>query len=73
MQRGRHGRGRSPHGEDPQRPDPAEWGRAGFNINTAGYVIVGVFVITWIIALSVWHIGKIEQRWQRPATAQPPD
>jgi len=36
----------------------------GFNINTAGFVIVGVFVLTWVIALSVWHFGKLEQRWE---------
>jgi nickel/cobalt transporter (NiCoT) family protein len=34
-----------------------------FNINTAGFVIVGVFVVTWAVALSIWHFGKIEQKW----------
>jgi nickel/cobalt transporter (NiCoT) family protein len=34
-----------------------------FNINTAGFVIVGVFVLTWIVALSVWRFGHIEQKW----------
>jgi len=33
-----------------------------FNINTAGFVIVGVFVLTWAVALAVWHFGKIEQK-----------
>src|SRR6266436_2730206 len=33
-----------------------------FNINTAGFVIVGVFVVTWIIALGIWKFGKIEQK-----------
>jgi len=36
---------------------------ANFNINTAGFVIVGAFVLTWAGALSIWHFGKIEQRW----------
>ena len=36
---------------------------ANFNINTAGFVIVGVFVVTWAVALSVWRFGKIEQKW----------
>ena len=35
-----------------------------FNINTAGFVIVGMFVVTWVIALAVWHFGRIEQRWE---------
>ncbi|HSZ41354.1 MAG TPA: HoxN/HupN/NixA family nickel/cobalt transporter [Trebonia sp.] len=34
-----------------------------FNINTAGFVIVGVFVLTWVVALAVWHFGKLEQKW----------
>jgi high-affinity nickel-transport protein len=33
------------------------------NINLLGFVIVGMFVATWAIALSVWHFGKIEERW----------
>jgi len=37
---------------------------ANFNINTAGFFIVGLFVLTWVIALLVWHFGKIETRWE---------
>jgi len=37
---------------------------AGFNINTAGYFIVGVFVVTWAVALAVWKFGRLEQRWE---------
>jgi high-affinity nickel-transport protein len=40
---------------------------ANFNINTAGFVIVGVFVVTWVVALGVWHFGKLEQRWENGA------
>jgi high-affinity nickel-transport protein len=35
----------------------------GFDINKAGFVIVGVFVVTWVIALAIWRFGKIEQKW----------
>jgi high-affinity nickel-transport protein len=35
----------------------------GFDINKAGFVIVGIFVVTWIAALAIWHFGKIEQKW----------
>jgi high-affinity nickel-transport protein len=42
----------------------------GFNINTAGFFIVGVFVVTWAVALAVWHFGRIEQKWETaPADA----
>ena len=36
---------------------------ANFNLNTAGFVIVGMFAATWAIALAVWHFGRIESRW----------
>jgi nickel/cobalt transporter (NiCoT) family protein len=36
---------------------------AGFNINKAGFVIVGVFVVTWVVALGIWRFGQIEQKW----------
>jgi high-affinity nickel-transport protein len=34
-----------------------------FNINTAGFVIVGMFILTWLAALLVWRYGQIEERW----------
>ena len=33
------------------------------NINFFGFVIVGMFIATWLIALSVWRFGHIEERW----------
>ena len=33
------------------------------NINLLGFVIVGMFVATWAIALSIWRFGHIEERW----------
>src|SRR6201992_3071255 len=36
---------------------------AAFDINKAGFVIVGIFVVTWIVALAVWRFGKLEQKW----------
>ena len=46
-----------------------------FNINTAGFFVVGVFVVTWIVALAVWHFGRIEQKWEtgRPLAADTPE
>ncbi len=34
-----------------------------FNLNTAGFFIVGVFVVTWVVALCIWRFGHIEDRW----------
>jgi nickel/cobalt transporter (NiCoT) family protein len=44
-----------------------------FNINTAGFVIVAVFVVTWGVALAVWHFGKIERKWDAAAAPGPAD
>ncbi len=38
-----------------------------FNINRAGFIIVGVFVATWIVALAIWHFGEIERKWETQA------
>ncbi len=34
-----------------------------FNINEAGYVVVGAFAGTWAISLAVWRFGHIEEKW----------
>jgi high-affinity nickel-transport protein len=34
-----------------------------FNINTAGFVIVGAFVVTWVVAVLYWHLGNVEEKW----------
>jgi high-affinity nickel-transport protein len=40
---------------------------ANFNINPAGFIIVGMFAVTWLGALAVWRFGRIEQRWDAAA------
>ena len=40
---------------------------SNFDINQAGFIIVGLFVATWVIALLVWRFAQIEQRWSRAA------
>jgi high-affinity nickel-transport protein len=34
-----------------------------FNINVAGYVIVGLFIVTWGAAMALWRYGHIEEKW----------
>ncbi|MGA3148726.1 MAG: HoxN/HupN/NixA family nickel/cobalt transporter [Acidimicrobiales bacterium] len=43
---------------------------ANFNINTAGFVIVGLFVATWAGALMIWKFGHVEERWTAKLTHQ---
>jgi len=38
-----------------------------FNLNSAGYFIVGAFVVVWSVALLLWKYGKIEERWHNKA------
>jgi high-affinity nickel-transport protein len=56
-------------------PSELNWGGSvwhffeTFNINTAGFAIVGLFVVTWVAALSIWRFGRIEERWDAAALA----
>ncbi|WP_246216638.1 HoxN/HupN/NixA family nickel/cobalt transporter [Mycobacterium botniense] len=34
------------------------------DLNTAGLVIVGLFVLTWVGAVAYWKLANIEARWQ---------
>jgi len=36
---------------------------AGIDLNVIGYLVVALFVLTWVIALAVWRLGRIEERW----------
>ena len=40
-----------------------------FNLNSAGYFIVGAFAVVWSVALLLWRFGKIEDRWHNKAHA----
>src|SRR3954468_2889409 len=33
------------------------------NLEFVGFMIVGIFVAAWVIALAVWHLGQVEKRW----------
>jgi high-affinity nickel-transport protein len=41
---------------------PLAW-IASFDLEFVGFAIVGLFVLTWALALAVWRFGRIEQRW----------
>jgi nickel/cobalt transporter (NiCoT) family protein len=44
-----------------------------FNVNTAGFIIVGVFVLTWVAALGIWRFGRIEAKWSGSTSSNAPD
>ena len=35
------------------------------NLNVLGFIIAGLFVLTWAVAVSIWRLGRIEERWER--------
>jgi nickel/cobalt transporter (NiCoT) family protein len=39
----------------------------GPDMSAVGFVIVGMFVVTWAVSLAVWHFGRIEERWSAGA------
>jgi nickel/cobalt transporter (NiCoT) family protein len=39
----------------------------GFNLNTAGFWIVGSFVVVWAAAVVIWRYGDLERRWEHAA------
>jgi high-affinity nickel-transport protein len=51
---------------------------ASIPLDYAGYGIVALFVLSWIVAISVWRYGHIEDKWSadlaapRPATSPSP-
>lgn len=44
------------------RGGPLGW-IAGLDLNQVGFAIVGVFVVTWLGALAVWRLARVEDRW----------
>jgi high-affinity nickel-transport protein len=43
---------------------PLKWA-ATVNLNTIGFLIVGLFCATWSASVLIWKYGRIEERWQR--------
>ncbi|MFF9175426.1 HoxN/HupN/NixA family nickel/cobalt transporter [Streptomyces sp. NPDC014793] len=44
---------------------------AGLDLDSVGYVIVGLFVAVWAAALAYWRLARVEERWAAriPATS----
>jgi high-affinity nickel-transport protein len=44
---------------------------ADIPLDYAGYGIVGLFVVSWLIAMAVWRFGRIEEKWSADLAPQP--
>jgi high-affinity nickel-transport protein len=48
---------------------------AGVDLGKLGYAIVGLFTVTWLGALAIWRVRRVEERWGarlRPAEGAEP-
>jgi high-affinity nickel-transport protein len=41
---------------------------ANLDLNTVGYLVVGLFIVVWAVAISIWRFAGLETRWE-PAVA----
>ena len=41
---------------------PLAW-IGNLDLNNVGFFIVGLFVLTWIVALAIWRYGRVEEKW----------
>ncbi len=41
---------------------PLAW-LASLDLGFVGFAIVGLFVVTWALAVAVWRLGRIEEKW----------
>ena len=44
---------------------------ANFDVNRAGFVIAGLFVLVWAAALAIWKLAKVEKQWERSLVTGP--
>jgi high-affinity nickel-transport protein len=49
--------------DDAGLDDPVTGWVAGLNLDNVGFVIVGLFVAVWAIAIAYWRLAKVERRW----------
>jgi nickel/cobalt transporter (NiCoT) family protein len=45
----------------------------GVSLNTLGFVIVALFVVVWAAAVTIWRLGRIEERWSARLRPADPD
>ena len=68
-----HRHHRADLGTRPTRPtSPAARSSAigSINLDYAGYGIVGLFFVSWLIAIGIWHYGSIEEKWSADLAPQ---
>ncbi len=44
---------------------------AGLDLDNVGFIVVGLFIGTWVVALLVWRFAKVEEKWSAGLAAGP--
>lgn len=44
---------------------------AAIPLDYAGYAIVGLFAVSWLVALAIWRFGHVEERWSTNLREEP--
>ena len=55
--------------EKAELTDPVTTWIAGINLDDIGYLIVALFVLVWVVSVTYWRVGNVEQRWTARLTA----
>jgi high-affinity nickel-transport protein len=43
---------------------------SGLDLGSVGFVVVGLFVVVWALAIGYWKLARVESRWPAEATAE---
>ncbi|MCU1654195.1 MAG: high-affinity nickel transport protein [Pseudonocardia sp.] len=46
---------------------------ASIPLDFAGYAIVALFVLAWLVAFAIWKVGRVEEKWSARLATQPAD
>lgn len=41
---------------------------SGLDMNFLGFIIVGLFAVTWLASVLIWRYAKIDDKWSAPST-----
>ena len=52
--------------------DPVTSTIASVDLGSVGFVVVGLFVVVWGLAVAFWKLGRVEQRWALPTPVNGP-
>ncbi len=51
--------------------DPVTNAIASVDLGNVGFIVVGLFVVVWVLAVGFWKLGRVEERFALPGTALP--